>query len=71
MVEWSCRKEIINERRPYIFVKWSRAYKMNKSVETRNSGRMVVRIASVKVPSTRGASHYTAFRGNCPTINHF
>ena len=23
MVEWSCTKERINERRPYVFVEWS------------------------------------------------
>ena len=27
MVEWSCTKERINERRPYVFVEWSRAHK--------------------------------------------
>ena len=70
MVEWSCRKERLNERRLYIFVEWSRTYKINKSVGTLNSGRMFVRIASAKVPQYEGASHHTVFMDNCPTMNH-
>ena len=50
MVEWSCTKERLNERGPYIFVEWSCAYKRNKSVGTLNSGRMVVHIDSAKMP---------------------
>ena len=67
MVKWSCTKERFNERGPYIFVEWSGAYKINKSVGILNSGRMVVHIDSAKM---RGASHHPAFKGNCPTISH-
>ena len=70
MVEWSCTKERLNERGPYIFVEWSCAYKINKSVGTLNSGRMVVHIDSAKLSQHEGASHHPAFMGNCPTISH-
>ena len=49
MVEWSCTKERINERRPYTFAEWSCAHKRNKSVGTLNSGRMVMHIDLVKM----------------------
>ena len=42
MVEWSCSKERINEREPYIFAEWSCVNKWNKSVGTLSLGRMVV-----------------------------
>ena len=42
MVEWSCTKERLNERRPYIFVELSCANKRNKSVRTLSLGRMGV-----------------------------
>ena len=70
MVEWSCTKERLNERGPYILVEWSCANKRNKSVGTLNSGRMVVHIDSAKMPQHEGASHHPAFLGNCPTITH-
>ena len=70
MVEWSCTKERLNGREPYIFVEWSCAYKVNKSVGTLNSGRMVVHIDSAEMPQHGGASHHPAFMGNCPTITH-
>ena len=70
MVEWSCTKERLNERGPYIFVEWWCANKRNKSVGTINSGRMVVHIAAAKVPGMRRASHRPFFMGNCPTISH-
>ena len=40
MVEWSCTKERINERGPCIFVEWSCANKINKSLRTLSLGRM-------------------------------
>ena len=42
MVEWSSKKERINERGTYIFVKWSCTNKICKSVWTLSLGRMVV-----------------------------
>ena len=36
------QKEIIHERRSYIFVEWSFANERNKSMVTLNFGRMVV-----------------------------
>ena len=50
MVEWSCTKERLNERGPYIFVEWSCGNKRNKSLWKLNSGQMVVHIASAKIP---------------------
>ena len=35
MVEWSCTKEKINERRPYILVEWSCAHKKINQSEPR------------------------------------
>ena len=49
MVEWSCTKERLNEKGPYIFVKWSCANKRNKSLGKLNSGRIFVHIASAKI----------------------
>ena len=42
MVEWSCTKERINERGPYILAEWSCANIRNKSVSTLSLGPMVV-----------------------------
>ena len=43
MVEWSCTKEIINERGPYNLVEWPCANKKKKkSMRTLVFGRMVV-----------------------------
>ena len=55
MVEWSCRKERLNERGLYILVELACANKRNKSVGTLNSGRMVVRIASAKITESKGS----------------
>ena len=68
MVEWSCTKERLNERGPYILVEWSCAKKRNKSVGTPNSGRMVVHIASAKITVREGTSHHRAFMGKCSTV---
>ena len=48
-------KERLNERGPYIFVEWWCANKINKSVGTLNSGRMVMHIASAKIPEHEGS----------------
>ena len=48
MVEWSCTKEKINERRPYILVEWSCAHKRNKSMTTIIFGRIVVHKRKIK-----------------------
>ena len=59
----------LNERGPYIFVEWSCAHKRNKSVGmTLNSGRMVVHIASAKIPEPEGSTSPYSFMGNCLTI---
>ena len=65
-VEWSCTKERLNERGPYIFVEWSCAYKINKSVGTLNSGRMVVHIDSAKMPEHEGSISPSSFYGQLP-----
>ena len=63
MVEWSCTKERLNERGPYILVEWSCANKRNKGVATLNSGRMVVHIASVKITEREGSiSAYSFYK---------
>ena len=66
MVEWSCTKERLNERRPYIFVEWSCAYKRNKSVETLISGRMVVHIDSTKMLEHEGIISPSSFYEQLP-----
>ena len=48
-------KERLNERGPYFFLEWSHANKINKSVGTLNFGRMVVPIASAKIPERDGS----------------
>ena len=63
MVEWSCTKERLNERAPYIIAEWLYANKINRSVGTLNSGRMVVQIASAKIPGL-------VFMANCQTNSH-
>ena len=63
-------KERMNERRSYILAEWTCANERNKSMRTLIFGRMVVHIASAKIPSARGASHHSAFMGNCRTISH-
>ena len=70
MVEWSCIKERLNERGPYIFVKSSCANKRNKSVGTLNSGRITVHIDSAKIPEHEGASYHPAFMSNCQTNSY-
>ena len=70
MVEWACTKERLNERGTNIFVEWSRAYKINKSVGYLNSGRMVVHINSAKMLQHEGTSHHPAFMDIFPTISH-
>ena len=55
--------ERLNERKLYIFVEWSRAYKTNISVGTLNSGQMVVGIASAKVLWHEGSISSCSFYG--------
>ena len=69
MVEWSCTKERINERGPYILIKWFYAHKRNKSMRTLTFGRMVVHIASAKIPEREESISPSSFYGNCPTIS--
>ena len=40
------------------------------NVTTVLEGKIVLFIASIKIRSARGASHYPAFMGNCQTISH-
>ena len=49
LVEWLCTKERLNERGPYTLVEWSCVNMRNKSVETINSARIVMHIASAKI----------------------
>ena len=64
MVEWSCTKERLNEREPYISVEWSCAIKRNNSVGTLNFGQMVVHIASSKIMEREGSISPYSFYGN-------
>ena len=59
-------KERINERGPYIFVEWSCANKRNKSVGTLNSGRILVHIASAKIPEREGSISPSSFYKQLP-----
>ena len=63
MVERSCTKERLNERGPYIFVEWTCANKRNKLMGTLNSGRMVVHIASAKIPKREESISPSSFYG--------
>ena len=67
MVEWSCTKERLNERGPYIFVEWSFANKINKSVGTLYSSRIVVYIASAKILEREESISPSSFYGQLPT----
>ena len=64
MVDWSCKKEILNERGPYIFAEWPCANKRKKSVGTLNSGRRVAHITSAKILTIQ------FLWATCPTISH-
>ena len=72
MVEWSCTKEKINERGPYISVEWSCANKRSESVGTLNSGRMVEHIALAKITECAGRMSLYSFYGqmlDCSVCN--
>ena len=66
MVEWSCTKERLNERGPYIFVEWLCANKINKSVGTLYSSRIVVYIASAKILEREESISPSSFYGQLP-----
>ena len=63
MVEWSCKKERLNERGPYILVEWSCANKRNKSVGKLHFGRVVVHIALAKIQECKGSISPSSFYG--------
>ena len=68
----SCRKERLNVRRLYIFVEWSRAYKINISVVILYSGEwscILLRPTSRSMRDEGSISSYP-FIGNCSTINY-
>ena len=72
LIEWSCTKERLHERGPYILVEWSCANKRNKSVETLNSSRMVVHIASAKITEREESISPYSFYGqilDCSVCN--
>ena len=72
LIEWSCTKERFHKRGPYILVEWSCANKRNKSVETLNSSRMVVHIASAKITEHKGSISPYSFYGqilDCSVCN--
>ena len=66
LVEWSCTNKIINGRGLYILVEWSCRNKRNKSVGTLNSDRMVVHIASAKIPKSERNISPSSFYGQLP-----
>ena len=67
MVEWSCTKERLNEREPYILVESSCTNKKNKSVGTLILVEWSCILLQLKSQCLRGASHHTAFMGKCST----